>query len=479
MSRVPAARGDWLDDVEDMFFDEGGGDNTDGEVGEVGEVGEAGENTAERKNKSSGAGIPFDVCDSVWLEDDMFFHEGGNTDGEVGKDSAKRMNKSSGARIPDMFTSAGVLKDVDKIPSARLCMASLWTAVGREMNVKDTFDHIRQLGFKYRTVTSNVVAARRVLAECEDNQVSIKKPRSAASFLQLSETLLHKLKDSSSDQATVKNCIHDTSHRELGDSTTVLTPAMNFYTRCTHISKALKLSDWMDISSMVHHHVLNDMDANEIAEHRENFNSLWDVIDGDTQMKNKILYGALACLFPVEVRDCNIKTEGIDGKKLNGWVQDYWNPDKNGKPTIMYGRGDMRRNYDRYVRDVEKGGWNLLKKCAQTSWATYTDKDLTTRLAFLWSKTLPQIHEFAKSKKRVQDVMHNRKKMKISDIPTVDIGDISLSATFDSSTLNIDDPEVLLKTQEDGTYKLHLGDMLFTRAPMAPPDIPTALAHEM
>ena len=33
------------------------------------------------------------------------------------------------------------------------------------MNAKETFEHIRQLGFKYRIVTSNIVAARRVLAE--------------------------------------------------------------------------------------------------------------------------------------------------------------------------------------------------------------------------------------------------------------------------------------------------------------------------
>lgn len=422
---------------------------------------------------------------AAWLDDmeDVFFGEEDADDNKgIGGDaergtSGKRKNKSPGAGIPDMFTSAGVLKDVDKFPSVRMCMASLWSAVGREMNAKDTFDHVRPLGFKYRTVTSNIVAARRVLAESEDNRVSIKKPRSAASFVRLSATLLEKLKDSSSEQETVKNCIHDTAHRELGDSIMVVTSAMNFYNRCTHISKALKLSDWMDISSMVHHHVLNDM--NEIVEHRENFNLLWDVIDGNKQKKNQTLYGALAYLFPTEVRDCNINTEGVNGQRFKGWVQDYWNPDKDGKPTVMYGKGDMRRNYDRYVRDIEKGGWNLLKEGARTSWATYSDNDLTQRLAFLWSKTLPQIHEFAKSKKRVQDVMHNRKKAKITDMPTVDTGDISVFATFDSSTLNIDDPEVLLKSQEDGTYKLHLGDMLFSRAPMTLPDIPTALAHEM
>ena len=429
MSRVPTSDA-WLDDMEDVFFGEEDADDNKGIEGDT--------------------------------------ERGG-----------KRKNKSSGAGIPDMFTSAGVLKDVDKFPSVRMCMASLWSAVGREMNAKDTFDHVRPLGFKYRTVTSNIVAARRVLAESEDNHVSIKKPRSAASFVRLSATLLHKLKDSSSEQATVKNCIHDTAHRELGDSTMVVTSAMNFYKRCTHISKALKLSDWMDISSMVHHHVLNDMNTNEIVEHRENFNLLWNVIDGNTQKKNQTLYGALAYLFPAEVRDCNINTEGVNGQRFKGWVQDYWNPDKDGKPTVMYGRGDMRRNYDRYVRDVEKGGWNLLKEGARTSWVTYSDNDLTQKLAFLWSKTLPQIHEFAKSKKRVQDVMHNRKKAKITDMPTVDNGDISVFATFDSSILNIDDPEVLLKSQEDGTYKLHLGDMLFSRARMTLPDIPTALAHEM
>lgn len=413
-------------------------------------------------------------CGGEDNDDDNTMH--GET--ESGTDrSAKRKNKSSGAGIPDLFTPAGDLKDVVKFPSARLCMASLWAAVGREMNAKDTFDHIRPLGFKYRTVTSNIVAARRVLAESEDNHISIKKPRSAASFIRLSETLLHKLKDSSSDHATVKNCIHDTARRELGDSTTVITSAMNFYKRCTNISKALKLNDWLDISGMVNHHVLNDMES--IAQHRANFNLLWDVISGNTQVKNKILYGALAYLFPVQVRDCNINTAGVNGQKFKGWVQDYWNPDEDGKPTIMYGKGDMRNNYDRYVRDVENRGWNLLKNGAQKYWATYTDKDLTDRLAFLWSKTLPQIHEFAKSKKRVRDVIHNRQKLKIVDAPTVGTGDISVFATFDPSTLNINDPEILLKSQEDGTYKLHLGDMLFSRAPMTLPDIPTALAHEM
>ena len=418
------------------------------------------------------------------MEDMCFDEEDGNDktnkeEVEVGKDCAERKNKWTGAGIPDLFTSAGVMKDVDNFPSVRICMASLWAAVGRELSAKDTFEHIRPLGFHYRTVTSNIVAARRVLAECEDNHIAIKKPRSAASFVRLSATLLHKLKDSSSEQATVKNCIHDTAHRELGDSTIIVTSAMNFYKRCTHISKALKLSDWMDMSSMLHHHVLNDMNKNKIVEHRENFDLLWDVIDGNTKKKNQTLYGALAYLFPVEVRDCNINTEGVTGQRLKGWVQDYWNLDKDGKPTVMYGKGDMRRNYDRYVRAVEKGGWNLLKEGARTYWVTYSDNDLTQRLAFLWSKTLPQIHEFAKSKKRVQDVMHNRKKAKITDMPTVDTGDISVFATFDSTTLNIDDPEVLLKSQEDGTYKLHLGDMLFSRAPMTLPDIPTALAHEM
>jgi hypothetical protein len=390
-----------------------------------------------------------------------------------------RKNKSSDTGIPDLFTSAGVLKDVDKFPSVRVCMASLWTAVGRELNAKDTFAFIRPLGFKYRTVTSNIVAARRVLAECENNRVSIKKPRSAASFVRLSETLLHKLKDSSCDNGTVKNCIHDTAHRKLADSTMVVTSAMNFYKRCRYISKALKLGDWMDINSMVNHSILDDMDTNEITQHRENFNLLWDAIDGNTLMKNKILYGALAYLFPSEVRDCNINKDGVNGQRLSGWVQDYWNPDKDGKPTIMYGKGDMRRNYDRYVKDVEDRGWNLLKNGAQRVWTTYTDKDLTERLAFLWSKTLPQIHAFAKSKKRVQDVRHNRKKLNTADIPTVDIGDISVFATFESTTLNLTVPEVHLKSQEDGTYKLHLGDMLFSCAPMGLPDIPTALAHEM
>ena len=424
---------------------------------------------------------PVDWLEDMWFgADDDSMNKGGIEGMKGGTHrgaSETRKNKSSGAGIPDLFTSDGVLKDVDKFPSVRLCMASLWSAVGHEMNAKDTFEHIRPLGFKYRTVTSNIVAARRVLAECEDNHVSIKKPRSAASFVRLSETLLHKLKDSSSEHATVKNCIHDTVHRELGDSTMVVTSAMNFYKRCTHISKALKLGDWLDISSMVNHCVLNDMDSNEISQHRENFNLLWDAIDGNTLMKNKILYGALAYLFPVEVRDCNINTEGVNGQRFKGWVQDYWNPDKDGKPTIMYGKGDMRRNYERYVRDVENDGWNLLKMGAKRSWATYTDKDLTDRLAFLWSKPLPQIHEFAKSKKRVQDVMHNRKKMKIADVPTIDTGDISVFATFDSSTMSINDPEILLKTQEDGSYKLHLGDMLFSRAPM--PRQTSRLAHEI
>ena len=76
-------------------------------------------------------------------------------------------------------------------------------------------------------------------------------------------------------------------------------------------------------------------------------------------------------------------------------------------------------------------------------------------------------------------MIHNRQKLKIVDAPTVGTGDISVFATFDPSTLNINDPEILLKSQEDGTYKLHLGDMLFSRAPMTLPDIPTALAHEM
>ena len=66
--------------------------------------------------------------------------------------------------------------------------------------------------------------------------------------------------------------------------------------------------------------------------------------------------------------------------------------------------------------------------------------------------------------------MNNRQKSKIVDVPMLDTGDISVFATFDSIALNMSDTEVLLKTQEDGTYNLHLGDMLFSRAPMAPPD---------
>ena len=275
-------------------------------------------------------------------------------------------------------------------------MASLWAAVGRELNAQQTFDRIRDLGFKYRTVTSNIAAARRILAESEDNMVPTKKPRSAPSFVQLSANLHRKLKDSSEDDI-VRNCIHDAVNRGLGNSTMVVTSAMNFYQRCTNITKALKLSSsWMDISKMVNHEVLGDMD--DITQHRENFATLWGIIDGDTTMKNKILYGALAHLFPREVRDCNINTGGIDGRGLKGWVQDYWNPDRYGKPTIMYGKGDMRRNYERYVRDVENAGWNMMKNGAQKS--SYTEKDLTEKLSFLWSKTFPLIHEFARSKKK-------------------------------------------------------------------------------
>ena len=145
----------------------------------------------------------------------------------------------------------------------------------------------------------------------------------------------------------------------------------------------------------------------------------------------------------------------------------------------MYGKGDMRKNYERYVRDVENNGWNILKTGAQKSWATYTDFSFTEKLSFLWLKTLPLIHEFAKSTKRVKDVKRNRKKSEIIDVPTIDADDLSVFATFDSSTLNMDDTEVHIKKQDDMTYKLYLGDLLFSRAPMAMPDIPTALAHYM
>lgn len=369
----------------------------------------------------------------------------------------KRTINTTELELPDLFTSDGVLKGVGILPSVRWCMASLWSALGEEMNASDTFKYMRPLGFKYRTITSNIVAARRVLADVKDNTVSLKKPRSSSSFVELSPTLLQKLKDPSSKPETVTNCIHESVCRNLGDSGKVLTSSMNFYHRCSNLSKALQHHDWFDMKTMLTHVVFNDMD--DVRQHQENFLMLWDIIDGDVIMKNKILYGALAYLFPREVRDCNIRNEGVRGRNFKGWVRDYWNPDSNGKPTIMFGKGDMRRNYERYIVEVENAGWNKLKISAQKHWTMYTDNDLKDSLSMLWLKTLPMMHDFAKTKKRTK----GRSKVD----PVVDDEDISVSVTFDSSNLQMGNTNVILKTQKNGSFRLHLGDLMFSRAPVA------------
>lgn len=373
-----------------------------------------------------------------------------------------RRRDGAGA-VPDLFTGGGDLRlqNPAALPCCYVCIASLWTARGKELSASTTCQHLSQ-HFAERTVTSNISRARKWLSEM-GSPLETNNSRSHPVF--------------------VPTSVPQVGAAEFSGPSVVCAPTMNFHNRLKHVGKALDVVDWMDLPGMIRHSLLDAM--KDVWTHRDNFLAVWTLTEGGGTLasRNMMLYGALAYQRPHEVRDSNISGVG-DGRKqrMKGWVLDYWNVDEDGNPTIMYGGKatgvSMRDAYARYVQEIECASWNHMLCVARERWGDDAEHSLVTRLTFLWVNTFPMMHYVAKSARRAMKTKMNKEKHRrenakrprvVTEYDIYSEGSIAVTATWDTSgggdVLPVNSVPAHIV---GGGAQLLIGDAVFSRAPVVP-----------
>jgi len=346
-----------------------------------------------------------------------------------------RQGRDMAKDIPKLFDADGnFLWEDERLPPARVMMASLWMAMGKMLDATSTFLHITARHLSYRTITSNMKGAKQI----------------------------YSMKFESPDCSELVGECHSAVDSTSCPSSCVT--RMNFYKQCQNIARALKLTDakdWMDLAKLFNHTELDAMQG--IDGFREVLLLVWERIEGDLEVKSKILYGALAYCFPKEVRHSNIRDE----HRPKGHPLDYWNVDELGKPTNMFAEDyvTLKASFMRYYKEVEEKGWTSLcavvQECESDNFLA-----LRARLDILWLQALPKIHDFCRTKKRTRDLMENRQKANrftkrvsraSNDEPSKSVKIVSLSHDL---LPELNGRTVVLEPKEDGSYQIDEG-MLF------------------
>ena len=337
--------------------------------------------------------------------------------------------------IPNLFDADGnFLWEDERLPPARVLMASLWTAMGKMLDARSTFSYMNKLQLSYRTITSNMKEAKQIYS------MNFESP------------------DCPEFVGECHSAVDSTSCPSSGVT------RMNFYLQCLNIARALKLTgakDWMDLSKLFNHTELDAMQG--IDGFREVFLLVWERIEGDLEAKSKILYGALAYCFPQEVRHSNIRDE----YRPKGYPLDYWNVDELGKPTNMFAEDNttLKESFMRYYKEIEEKGWKSLCAAVQEC-ESHSYLVVRYRLDILWVQALPKIHDFSKRKKRARDLMQNRQKANkftkcvsraSNDEPSKSVKILSLSHDL---LPELNGRIVVLEPKKDGSYQVD-EDMLF------------------